>query len=120
MDVEPLLVGSDWLVSVTITDCCELIVVGAVYRPPVVTVPTPPGVMDQVTAWFDALATGALNCCVCDEYRGGPAGGTATAIGGLRRTLAQTVFVRSCRPAAATATGCWLLIGRSAVDKAPL
>ena len=52
------------LVAVTVTICCELIVAGAVYRPVLDMVPTPAGLIDQVTAVLLDPETVAVNCCV--------------------------------------------------------
>jgi hypothetical protein len=65
-DAPALLVGSATLVAVTV---CPPAVDGAVYNPPVLTVPTvlfPPFTpsTDQVTAVFVVPVTVAVNCCV--------------------------------------------------------
>ena len=54
-----------WLVAVTITVCCELIVEGAVYNPDALIVPTPLGLSDHVTAVLVVFVTVAANCVVC-------------------------------------------------------
>jgi len=53
-------VGSATLVAVSVTDCAELIVAGAVYRP-FSTAPTL-GLSDQVTAVLELPLTVAVNC----------------------------------------------------------
>ena len=45
----PDLVGSAVLVAVTVTVCCVDTETGAVYKPPVVMLPTPAGMMLQLT-----------------------------------------------------------------------
>jgi hypothetical protein len=46
------------LVAVMVTDCCVVIVAGAVYNPVLLIVPAPDGLTVHVTAWL------AVNCCV--------------------------------------------------------
>ena len=57
-------VGSAWLVAVTVTVCCEVMLDGAVYKPEELMVPTA-GLTDQVTAVLLAFDTVAVNCWVC-------------------------------------------------------
>ena len=56
--------GFAWLVAVMETDGCGEVVPGAVYRPAALIVPTPVGLMDQLTAVFVVFVTLAVNCCV--------------------------------------------------------
>ncbi len=65
---EALFVLSATLVAVTVTVCCALIVAGAVYKPVLLILPVPLGLMLHVTAVFGVLITMVLNCCVCDAY----------------------------------------------------
>jgi hypothetical protein len=69
--------GSARLVAVTVTDCVELAVAGAVYSP-LDRLPTE-GVMDQVTALLELPVTLALNCRLCV--------GASVAFEGSRLTL---------------------------------
>ena len=57
-------VGSAWLVAVTVTVCCDVMLAGAVYKPVALTLPTPLGLIDQVTVELVVLVTVAVNCCV--------------------------------------------------------
>lgn len=52
------------LVAVTVTVCCVATLAGAVYRPPLLMLPTPAGLIDQVTVVFADPVTVAVNCCV--------------------------------------------------------
>jgi len=67
-----LLVGSATLVAVRATDCAELIVAGAVYRP-LTTVPKL-GLSDQVTAVSELPLTVAANCFDWPAVRDGALG----------------------------------------------
>jgi hypothetical protein len=58
-----LLVVSAAEVALTCTGCCELIELGAVYRPEAESVPML-GLIDQVTAVFEVPLTVAVNCWV--------------------------------------------------------
>ncbi len=66
---EAVLVLSNTLVAVTVTVCCVLITVGAVYNPALLTVPVPLGLIVQVTAVLGALVTVPVNCWVCPDDR---------------------------------------------------
>src|SRR5580698_6061810 len=57
-------VGFAWLVAVRVTVCSVVMLAGAVYRPAALTLPTPAGFNDQVTAVLIAFFTVATNCCV--------------------------------------------------------
>jgi hypothetical protein len=70
------------LVAVTATVCAAAMVAGAVYRPDVPIEPTPPGLIDQVTALLAALITVAVSCAVWPLLRAIVAGLTLTATGG--------------------------------------
>ena len=72
-----LLVVSATLVAVTVTICWVAMVLGAVYRPALDSVPTE-GLIDQVTAVFDEPVTVAANCCVWLALRLADAGLTWT------------------------------------------
>ena len=61
---EALLVLSAVLVAVTVTVCCVLTVLGAEYKPAVLMLPTPVGLIDHVTAVLPVPETAAVNCCV--------------------------------------------------------
>jgi len=71
----PVFVVSAWLVAVTVTVCCAVMLDGAVYRPAGVIVPVP--VADHVTAALVPV-TAAENCCVWLAYREVVAGLTLT------------------------------------------
>ena len=58
------LLVSAWLVAVTVTVCCAEIVAGAVYSPDALTVPTPAGLIVQVTAVLLVFVTVAVNCAL--------------------------------------------------------
>src|SRR5690242_21745354 len=64
----PLLLASAWLVAMTVTVCCVVIVAGAVYSPPALMLPAF-GLIDHVTAVFALPVTVAVNCCVCPALR---------------------------------------------------
>jgi hypothetical protein len=53
-----------WLVAVSVTVCCVVMLAGAVYRPEELMLPTPPGVIVQFTVVLLVLVTVAVNCCV--------------------------------------------------------
>jgi len=76
------LVGSAELVAVTVTFCCDVTLLGAVYRPLCETEPTA-GETDQVTAVFELPLTEALNCWVCPALSDADAGLTLTATVGV-------------------------------------
>jgi hypothetical protein len=57
-------VVSAWLVAVTLTVCCFMMLAGAVYRPEALIEPVPEGLIVQLTAVFEVFATLAANCCV--------------------------------------------------------
>jgi hypothetical protein len=57
-------VVSATLVAVTVTLCCFVMLVGAVYRPEELIEPVPDGLIAQVTAVFEVFATLAANCWV--------------------------------------------------------
>ena len=53
------------LVAVTVTVCAVVTVAGAVYNPPLLTVPAPvAGLIVHVTAVLLVFVTVAVNCCV--------------------------------------------------------
>ena len=62
------LVGSDWLVAVTVTVCGAAMVVGAVKLPEEDSVPMPAGTLNQVTAELQLPGAPAVNCCDCEAY----------------------------------------------------
>jgi hypothetical protein len=109
------LVGSAWLVAVTVTVCWAAMIAGAAYSPPVLTVPTPAGFIDQITAVSNVLPTTALNCCVPPPGNVAVAGVTPTETGGSSVTVAEADFVLSAWLVAETATVCWLLTVAGAV-----
>ena len=57
------LVVSNWLVAVIVTVCWVAMLDGATYKPDTLIVPTPAGLIVQVTAVLMALITFAVNCC---------------------------------------------------------
>src|ERR1700674_4807971 len=61
---DAVLLVSAVLVAVTVTVCRELTVVGAVYNPVLLTLPTPDGLIDQVTVVVVLPDTAAANCFV--------------------------------------------------------
>jgi hypothetical protein len=65
MIAEAETVGSAWLVAVTVTLCCDVMLDGAVYNPEGLIKPELDGLMDQVTAVLLVFKTVAENCCVC-------------------------------------------------------
>jgi hypothetical protein len=93
---DALFAGSAWLVAVTVTVCCVVMLEGAVYSPVVLIEPTT-GLMDHVTAVFVVPETVAVNCCVCNGPRVDVVGETETAItpGGVSVTVAEALFVGS-------------------------
>jgi hypothetical protein len=92
----PVLVGSAWLVAVTVTICCIVINDGAVYKPLELMEPTF-GLIDQVTAVFAFPVTVAVNCWVSDGPRVAVDGETETATDGdgMSVTVAVPVLVGS-------------------------
>ena len=81
-EAEADLVVSAWLVAVTVTVSCVAMFDGAVYRPLALIVPTPAGLIDQVTALLQAPETPATNCCVCPTPSVAARGVRITAAGG--------------------------------------
>jgi hypothetical protein len=100
------LVESAWLVAVTVTVCCVVIVAGAVYTPLALIVPTPSGLIVHVTAWFVLFATVAVKLCVPFEYRVAAPGVTLTDTGGSSVTVADADFAASAWLVAVTVTVC--------------
>ncbi len=66
------------LVAVIVTNCCAVMVAGAVYNPVASTDPAPAGLTDQVTLSF------AVNCCGWPPCR--------VAVGGLIATCGSRVI----------------------------
>jgi hypothetical protein len=93
---DALFAGSAWLVAVTVTVCCVVMLEGAVYSPVVLMEPTS-GLIDQVTAVFVVPVTAAVNCCVCDGPRLTVVGetDTVTTCGGSSVTVAEALFAGS-------------------------
>lgn len=59
------LVVSAWLVAVTVTVCCVVMLAGAVYRPVALIVPGAFEGIDQITPVLLEFVTGAENCWPC-------------------------------------------------------
>ena len=55
-------VFSAWLIAVSVTVCGAVMFAGAVYKPVVLIVPTPVGVIIHVTATMQLPVTEATNC----------------------------------------------------------
>ena len=98
-------VGSAALVAVIVTDCEELIIAGAVYKPVVEIVPTA-GLTDQVTAVFVVPETVPVNCWLCDADRLAVAGLMLTATGATTVTEAMSCAVGAATLVAVTDTVC--------------
>ncbi len=100
------LVGSAWLVAVTVTVCGAAMVSGAVYNPEALIAPTPLGLNHQVTAVLLVLATVAVNCWGLPASSVALAGATLTAMPGTRVTAAEADLVGSAWLVAVTVTTC--------------
>src|ERR1039458_1258514 len=79
------LVGSARLVAVTVTCCPVGMLAGAVYKPPLETLPAG-GVTDHVTAVLGPPAAMAVNCCVWPAV-------SDTAVGDIVTVIADNVTV---------------------------
>jgi hypothetical protein len=114
---EALFAGSAWLVAVTVTVCCVVMLEGAVYSPVVVPIEPTSGLIDHVTAVFVVPETAAVNCCVCDGPRLTVVGetDTLTTAGGTSVTVAEALFVESAWLVAVTVTVCCVVMLEGAV-----
>lgn len=92
------------LVAVTVTVCCVARLAGAVYKPDALTLPTPAGLMAQVTVVLANPVTVAVNCCVPPWPNVAVVGLIIT--GGLKVTVATEDFVLSATLVAVTVTVC--------------
>jgi hypothetical protein len=90
-------------------------VAGAVYRPPLLMLPVPAGLMDQVTAVLLVLVTVAENCCVWLAYNAAVAGVRLTVILGVKLSVADADFVVSAWLVAVTVTFCCVAMLAGAV-----
>lgn len=103
------LVVSATLVALTVTVCCADTVAGAVYSPPLLTVPTPAGLIDHVTAVLARSVTVAVNCCVPPCPNVTVVGDMVTVPGGFKVTVALADLVVSATLVTLTVTVCWLV-----------
>jgi hypothetical protein len=109
-----VLLESAALVTVTVTVCGLLSVVGAEYKPLLEIVPTA-GLTDHVTAVLVVPVTAAVNCCVCPATRFAKPGDTLAPIDGCSATTAKPLRTLSAGLAAVTATPYGSLIVSGAV-----
>src|SRR5207302_1870687 len=87
----PTLPPSAWLVAVTVTVSCVVMLAGAVYTP--VAAPMEPGAplgIDQLTPELHPLATVAAKCRAPPPYSATAAGATVTDTGGSTGLLAES------------------------------
>jgi hypothetical protein len=103
------------LVAVTVTVCAVVMVVGAVYRPDALIVPTPTGLTDHVTALFAALVTVAVSCVVWPLFSADVARLTLTETEGTSVIVADEDAVVSARLVAVTVTVCAVVMVVGAV-----
>jgi hypothetical protein len=102
-------------VALTVTVCCEVTVVGAVYKPLLLILPVPLGVMLHVTEVFASAVTVALNCCVPVCPSVAVPGDTVTVPGGFSVTVAVADLLVSATLVARTVTLCCVVIEAGAV-----
>ena len=104
----PVVTPSATLVAITETVCMAVMLAGAVYRPVLLTLPTPPGPVDQATAILpvDTLATVAVNCCVWDCPRVAVAGTTPMDTGGYSKRLTEALCALFAAFVAVIVTAC--------------
>jgi len=98
--------GSAVRIAVKVTVCGAAMDDGAVYNPPVVTVPAPDGVTVQEAAWLPPVSTAAVNCCVSRGYRVTLAGVTCVTPPPNTVTIADALFEESATLTALTVTVC--------------
>src|SRR5438067_13395218 len=108
------LVASAALVAVRVTVCCVVMLDGAVYTPPVQTVPVM-GDSDHVTAVLPVLVTEAVNCCDCPPPNEAVPGVTETATAGVSVMVALADLVASAALVAVMVTVCCVVMVEGAV-----
>lgn len=105
-------------VAITVTVDCEVIKLGAVYKPVLSMLPqaVPPAVqlIDQVTAVFEFPVTVCENCCVAEAVRETVPGETAID-SGFRVRVAAPVLVLSAEEVAVTVTEVVVVTSEGAV-----
>ena len=108
-------VVSERLVAVIVTVCAVVMVAGAVYRPNMLTEPTPAGLSDHVTALLSVLVTVAVSCAVWPLFSAMVAGLTLTATEGSSVIVVDEEAVELARLVAVTVTVCAVLMVAGAV-----